>query len=532
MIQNSKRIIPTNEEISILKAKISNIKDINIYPPQKYVDPFIKRHPQSTKRRSASTCMSFNASKEKEIILNENKSKIMSINTNITQKQNDKNDTNMKSNYLEELLGLIPPSSSTKGKKEIIYKNTQESISFRNKKPHEDSMKIMNSKNSFEKETKRKSVQYSPFIINDEEEKKPIEKYYNSQTIEEILKDYSKLKAESITLKKSLEDNAKHILNIEKENKFLKDLYNNVPINKNSLKYFVVNLMCNNLNLDESDNRKIISELFTTDGIKSKFDFVRFLNQRIDALELQNFHLISIIEKNHISMKNYITELNEFYEVISDIRNVVNQVYESQALTTEFMIIRDTLNNKINYLNEQKQVNIAEKQRIEKDETKNLNLNMLLCKDKIVESKVYISNYGSNLKISGLNVSTYSNNNNNKLLELLDEKIEIYENLKNNIAQYEDNITRSKEEAGENANLNLNMTENLMNENYLLKTKNIRLIKFLYSLLRNGEVELSEDNISELNEVMNSNKDLVFSEDMFNIIKSQAAMIENFMEGQ
>ena len=55
---------------------------------------------------------------------------------------------------------------------------------------------------------------------------------------------------------------------------------------------------------------------------------------------------------------------------------------------------------------------------------------------------------------------------------MIDEKIEIYENLRNNMAQYEDNMIKDKD-LEENNNFNLNTAENLMNENYLLKTKNI-----------------------------------------------------------
>ena len=159
-------------------------------------------------------------------------------------------------------------------------------------------------------------------------------------------------------------------------------------------------------------------------------------------------------------------------------------------------------------------------------------MNLLLCKDKIVESKVNISNYGAtNTKNSALNASTYSNNNNNKILELIDEKIEIYENLKNNIAQYEDNMIKEKD-LEENNNFNLNIAENLMNENYLLKTKNIRLIKFLYTFMKNKEFDMTEESLYELDDLMNGNPNHVFPEDLFNIIKSQSIIIENILGGQ
>ena len=334
-------------------------------------------------------------------------------------------------------------------------------------------------------------------------------------------------------MKKNQVENEKHILDLEKENKFLKDLYNNLPVNKTSLKYFLINLLCNKLDLNDYDTKKFLYELFINENSKSKIDFVRFLDQRIDALEHQNFNLITKLEKSNISIKNYINEINEFCEVISDIRNVVNQVYESQSLTTEFLIIRDTLNNKMNYIMDQKEINSGLKEKIEKDETKIQNMNLLLCKDKIVESKVNMSNYGAtNSKISALNASTYSNNiNNNKLLELIDEKIEIYENLRNNMAQYEDNMIKEKD-LEENNNFNLNIAENLMNENYLLKTKNIRLIKFLYRFIENKEFDLTEESLYELDDLMNGHSNHVFPEDLFNIIKSQSIIIENILGAQ
>lgn len=534
MMIKSNRIVPTSEEIEILKQKLSNIKDLNMFPPKNYLDPFIKRKPNAARKRGMNK--SFNVPNDRELSLNDNSIRNNNQNiTHITHKPIMNDELNSKSTNLEELLGLKQDTnSSSVFKKEIVNKMSQETVSFRNRKsiPTEDSNKVSNSKKAF-RQTPTKQ-EYSQFIIDQEEEKRLSTKFQNNPTISEILRDYTKLKAESIVMRRIQEENDKHILNLEKENKFLKDLYNSVPINKSSLKYFVINILCNKINLSDTENKKILNDLFTNEFSKSKFDFIRFLNQRIDALELQNFHLISKIEKNNMSMKNYINELNEFYEVISDIRNVVNQVYESQTLTTEFLIIRDTLNHRINYLIDQKEINSIEKEKIENDETKNLNLDLLLCKDKIIESKVNMinasNNYGgTNSKLSALNSSTLSANNNNKVVELIDEKIEIYENMRNNIAQSEDNLRKNKGE-GESFNLNSNLAENLMNENYILKTKNIRLIKYLSNLLKNKEFEMIDENLNELNELMNSYKDLLFSEDMFNIIKSQAAVIENILE--
>ena len=527
MMPNTNRIVPTSEEINFLKEKLSNIKNLNIIPPRSFVDPVIKKQPRSVRKKGVNN--SFNVPLDRDLNLYDSSTRSVIV-SNINHRSNIVNDNLLKSTNLEDFLGISDYAPSKTVRKDVIYKNTHESMSFRNKKPNEDSLKVSNSKNLNERDSKKQS--YTHFNLDEDDKNKLTRQFSKNPTLTEILKDYTKVKSESILLKKNQVENEKHILNLEKENKFLKDLYNNLPVNKSSLKYFVINLLCNKLDFNDYDTKKFLYELFINENSKSKIDFVRFLDQRIDALELQNFHLITKIEKSNNSIKTYINELNEFCEVISDIRNVVNQVYESQSLTTEFLIIRDTLNNKMNYLMDQKEINFGVKERIEKDETKIQNMNLLLCKDKIVESKVNISNYGAtNSKNSALNASTYSNNNNNKILELIDEKIEIYENLRNNMAQYEDNIIKEKD-LEENNNFNLNTAENLMNENYLLKTKNIRLIKFLYSFMKNKEFDMTEESLYELDDLMNGNPNHVFPEDLFNIIKSQSIIIENILGGQ
>jgi hypothetical protein len=116
---------------------------------------------------------------------------------------------------------------------------------------------------------------------------------------------------------------------------------------------------------------------------------------------------------------------------------------------------------------------------------------------------------------------------NNKILEILDEKIEIYESMKNNLVQYEDFINNNKQEDNDDEN-GMNLAENLMKENYILRSKNIRLIEFLSQLITKKNLEIENEVIlNELNEITNSQRDVVLSEDLYHMMKAHALIIEN-----
>jgi hypothetical protein len=75
-----------------------------------------------------------------------------------------------------------------------------------------------------------------------------------------------------------------------------------------------------------------------------------------------------------------------------------------------------------------------------------------------------------------------------KILEILEEKIENYENLKLNLIQYEDIIQREfekneDEEVDQNRIKNIKMRESLLNENFILKSKNLQLRNIIESIL-------------------------------------------------
>jgi hypothetical protein len=70
----------------------------------------------------------------------------------------------------------------------------------------------------------------------------------------------------------------------------------------------------------------------------------------------------------------------------------------------------------------------------------------------------------------------------------LEEKIENYENLKLNLIQYEDIIQREfdkneDDEVDQNRIKNIKMRESLLNENFILKSKNLQLRNIIESIL-------------------------------------------------
>jgi hypothetical protein len=506
----NQRIIPTSEELKILREKISNIKDLYIF-----------------KNPSSSTA---SLGQKKSFIDRDNSST-----NNLLEKsqREDLRNFNLHMNKSSSNFNLNPNLALPEKEVELLNQRYFEIQKFL----------------EINKDKIEKIENYDELMKENEELKNEISKYQildQNLTFKEILNDYMRMKSEFLLLTEINSEQEKHILNLEKQIKMLMDIDSN-SVNKNYLRLFIVSLISeNNSLIQNKEIQKMLSEIFNNSGINT----VQLLSNRIETLELQNFSLITKLEKMSQVMKDNLNELIEYSEVISDIKNVLNQVYESQSLTTEFLIIRDTLNNRSNFLTSQKENFLQEKERLANEGYKQLNIDILLCKDKITESKVKISsssnpnnfnNYNIPTPVPGsskLNISNISQNvQNNRLLEILDEKIEIYENLKNNLAQYEDYINYNKTRENNNIqntemNLACNMTENLLNENYILKTKNIKLRELVTKIIKSKSFDIDmidEEIVSDLNEILNSKKDVAYSEDLFYMMKSQALLLENLI---
>lgn len=325
-----------------------------------------------------------------------------------------------------------------------------------------------------------------------------------------------------------IKENEEKLSKLEKERNIFLDVNSN-KANNNALRLFIISILTKKF---DDDNMRVLSDLFPN----VKFDLVKFLSARIEGLEMQNYSLITKNETLSNLTKNTIDELIEYYEVINDIRNVLNQVYEAQAITREFLIIRETLNSRSEYVTKQKDSYLYEKELLEKDTIKEKNIEVLLCKDKIMESRLN-SNTINNQTLNTVNSKgslAVGQTDKNKLFEIIDEKIEIYDNLKNNLAYYEEYIQNREfefqdENMDENKLSSLRFKESLLNDNYMLKSKNIRLVNFIKNILKKKEIEFSEKTVDELTDIVSCDRDIVFTEDLFHMLKSQALLMENMI---
>lgn len=115
---------------------------------------------------------------------------------------------------------------------------------------------------------------------------------------------------------------------------------------------------------------------------------------------------------------------------------------------------------------------------------------------------------------------------NNTMINIIDEKIDIYESLKNNLIQYEDFIQFQNQN---NNNPNSKLKHSLISENYILKAINIKLKNLLTKILKNKEIDIKSSQFKELTEIFNINYEILYSEDLFFYLQSQALLIENLI---
>lgn len=260
------------------------------------------------------------------------------------------------------------------------------------------------------------------------------------------------MKIENISLKRELEEEKRKRFNIEKQMEILKQLENNkINPQNQSLKLLIFSLLNKEDISGSSFYFKILSELFN----RNEINWSRFLAARVDALEFQNFKLNSKQEIFSNTITNYINELIEFIEVISYFKNVVNQIFESQSLTQEFFLIRETLNSRDSFMESQKNFFLEEKKNIQRELNNDMKFNLLLTHDKISE------NYLNILK----------NEKQEGILQIVGEKIKEMQKMVTDIALYDDFLDY-KEERGliKQSEIykkgNSLSREGLLNENY------------------------------------------------------------------
>ena len=236
-------------------------------------------------------------------------------------------------------------------------------------------------------------------------------------------------------------------------------------------------------------------------------ELIKFLLDRIDKLEYQNFFLASKLENYIIIMNQYIEELCEYIDIIFDLTNVINDIPDNvinQNLNEDFFIVKDTLNNKKNMLNK-------------KYEEYNNFKNILNTDDTLKNNDIFIM-LGN--KINDINNLINNDKMPKEYSKILDEKIRKYENLK-----FPNSGEKNKE-------------MELMLTNNILENKNSQLRQIIKDILSNDKKnnsvitpEIKEKLITILNDDNNgqgNNKitNYSFYEDLIMMLNAQCYLNE------
>ena len=219
-------------------------------------------------------------------------------------------------------------------------------------------------------------------------------------------------------------------------------------------------------------------------------ELIKFLLDRIDKLEYQNFFLASKLENYIIIMNQYIEDLCEYIDIIFDLHNVINDIPDNvinQNLNEDFYVVRDTLNNKKNLLNKKYEEYNNFKNILNTDDTLKNNEVFLMLGNKIND----INNLINNDKIP----KEYS--------KILDEKIKKYENMQNpaNIEENKNfidkellltnNILQKK-----NSQLRQIIKDILANDRYSTPVISPEIKQKLINVLNDGNSELGNNTLT------------------------------------
>jgi len=392
-------IVPTKEEIDLIRKKLNSIVDI----------PYLKQNNMMNNNNLLFNNTDINYTLPKSLNSN-NKEIIEQLNQKIYELQNALNSNAYKINNYDNLLNenkelnflvnkLKKSNSNNRLNNNSIYEINDDENNYNNSKnKYNNSNKSFNnnfSYNNFNKEA-------DPEVINNLLNKN---KYLNSE-IDKLKRELYLSSKQNTSNKEIL---ANYIQQVLKEHK---------------------------------------DELNT--------ELIKFLLDRIDKLEYQNFFLASKLENYIKIMNQYIEELCEYIDIIFDLTNVINDIPDNvinQNLNEDFFIVKDTLNNKKNMLNK-------------KYEEYNNFKNILNTDDALKNNDVFIM-LGN--KINDINNLINNDKMPKEYSKILDEKIKKYENMKN-------------PNSGEN-----NTQKELMLTNNILEKKNSQLRQIIKDILSNDK---------------------------------------------
>lgn len=235
-------------------------------------------------------------------------------------------------------------------------------------------------------------------------------------------------------------------------------------------------------------------------------ELIKFLLDRIDKLEYQNYFLASKLENYIIIMNQFLEELCEYIDIIFDLGNVINDIPENvieQNINEDFYLVRDTLNNKKDALNK-------------KYEEYNNFKNTLNTDDALKNNDVFLM-LGN--KINDINSLINDDKISREYAKIIDEKIKKYENVMNN-----NNMK-------ENKNL---IDKELFITNHILEKQNSELRQIIKDIMANDRSgnpvinsEIKEKLINTLNNTSNyKDINITLYEDLIMMLNAQCCLNE------
>ena len=494
------RIIPTTEELNILREKLNSISDLEFENPQ---NNFLSNKNLIKKLPSINETIGNIIGNYLEINNEElkNKSKEEIINQLTQIINNLKNVISNNSYKIDNYDNILYENNELKNELNLMNQN------YNNMNNEISDNYLMN---SFENKQR---------LISKNNNRMNLNSLNNLNSINESLTQNSnnqnyfieKLKSENLELKNQTKTLNKEISELKKLNTIntmIKEEDEEKLKNSKYLKIYLIQFLNQNKN-NNSEIKNYLNQLFNNQNE----NYTNYLIERINNLEFQNYSLLNQIEYYQKITLQTTDDLNEYIEIIDDIRNVLNCISDDIRLNDDFYVIRDTLNKKENVIYNQRDVILERKKEIENNDIIRKNEDIILCKDKINEIQLIDKD-----KI-----------NYEKSFQILNEKISNYESLRDLMMKYEDFINFIDKD-GE-YDIIFKSKDELLKYNNSLIENNILLRRIIEDLLKNNNNNIDDEEMKKINKVINFDKSFnSFNEDLILLLRNQAKIIEKNLE--
>ena len=494
------RIIPTTEELNILREKLNSISDLEFENPQ---NNFLSNKNLIKKLPSINETIGNIIGNYLEINNEElkNKSKEEIINQLTQIINNLKNVISNNSYKIDNYDNILYENNELKNELNLMNQN------YNNMNNEISENYLMN---SFENKQR---------LISKNNNRMNLNSLNNLNSINESLTQNSnnqnyfieKLKSENLELKNQTKTLNKEISELKKLNTIntmIKEEDEEKLKNSKYLKIYLIQFLNQNKN-NNSEIKNYLNQLFNNQNE----NYTNYLIERINNLEFQNYSLLNQIEYYQKITLQTTDDLNEYIEIIDDIRNVLNCISDDIRLNDDFYVIRDTLNKKENVIYNQRDVILERKKEIENNDIIRKNEDIILCKDKINEIQLIDKD-----KI-----------NYEKSFQILNEKISNYESLRDLMMKYEDFINFIDKD-GE-YDIIFKSKDELLKYNNSLIENNILLRRIIEDLLKNNNNNIDDEEMKKINKIINFDKSFnSFNEDLILLLRNQAKIIKKNLE--